>query len=311
MRFWFVITVLLCATGDALAEPQCTLTLDGHAVDRASHEPVVAATVSVGDSLLATTDEHGRFTLTGLCPGPVTIVVERGDYQRIQRTVEISSRSSIELEMTLAGEVIEIRERAPDPPELRATTTLEGAALERTRGQGLAAAMADVPGVTELRSATGMAKPIIRGQFGRRLLMLVDGVRHRAQEWGLEHAPEIDPFIADKIRVVRGAGGVRYGSDAIGGVILVDPPELRREPGYNGELHAIGTSNGAGGTVAGRLQSVFASLPSLGLQLEGSAKRLASARTPEYALQNTGLFEWNAGATIGYRAQTSEYKLSY
>jgi iron complex outermembrane recepter protein len=310
MRFLFVVILLLMRAGDALAEPECMSSLDGHAVDAASHEPVAAASVSVGDNLLATTDDNGRFTLTGLCEGEITIVIEREDYQRAERSVVIGQQRAIEVAMKLGGEVIEVRDRAPDPPEMRATATLSGEDLERTRGQGLAAAMSDVPGVTELRSASGMSKPIIRGQLGRRLLLLVDGVRHRAQEWGLEHAPEIDPFIADKIRVVRGAGGVRYGSDAIGGVVLVDPPELRREPGYNGEVHMIGTSNGRGGTVAGRLQNVFEQLPALSMQLEGSAKRLQAARTPRYALQNTGLFEWNAGTTVGYRVKASEYKLS-
>jgi iron complex outermembrane receptor protein len=91
----------------------------------------------------------------------------------------------------------------------------------------------------------------------------------------------------------------------------VDPPELRREPGYNGEAHLIGTSNGRGGTFAGRLQAVAEQLPALSMQLEGSIKRLAAPETPSYALDNAGLFEWNAGATAGYRATTSEYKLSY
>jgi iron complex outermembrane recepter protein len=312
MQSWFVVPIIVAiGGGDAFAQPPCTSTLDGHAVDVASHAPVVAATVSVGDRLLAITNEDGRFTLSELCPGPITVVLERDDYERTERTITIARHGSLEVEMRLAGEVIEIRDRAPEPPDMRATTTLAGEALERTRGQGLAAAMADVPGVAELRSATGMAKPIIRGQFGRRLLLLVDGVRHRAQEWGLDHAPEVDPFIADRIRVVRGAGGVRYGSDAIGGVVLVDPPQLRREPGYGGELHLIGMSNGLGGTAAGRLQGVHASAPALSLQVEGSAKRVQAARTPDYALQNTGLFEWNAGATVGYRGRTTEYKLSY
>jgi iron complex outermembrane receptor protein len=291
--------------------PPCTGAVDGHAVDAATHEPIVAATVRIGDNLVATTDDAGRFTLTAQCPGPVTIIVEREDYKPAQQTVEVTDHASVELRMTTSSEVIDIREKAPPPPEMRATAAISGAKLEKTRGKTFTDALAEVPGVTELRASTGVAKPIIRGQFGRRLLILVDDVRHRSQEWGLEHAPEIDPFIADKIRVVRGAGGVRYGSDAIGGVVLVDPPELRREPGYNGEAHLIGTSNGRGGTFAGRLQAVAEQFPALSMQLEGSVKRLAAPETPNYALDNAGLFEWNAGATVGYRASTSEYKLSY
>jgi iron complex outermembrane receptor protein len=300
-------------SGTSRAAPvsECKSTIDGHTVDAATHEPVVAASVRISDNLLATTDDAGRFSLSGLCPGDLTIVVDRPDYAPGQHTLTLAGNASLEIVMNLLGEVIEVREKAPPPPEMRSTAVISGAKLERNRGKAFSEALADVPGVSQLRSATGVAKPIIRGQFGRRLLILVDGVRHRSQEWGLDHAPEIDPFIADQIRVVRGPGGVRYGSDAIGGVVLVDPPALRREPGYNGEAHLIGTSNGRGGTFAGRLQTVFDDLPGLSMQLEGSVKRLAAAESPGYALDNAGLFDWSAGAIVGYRRKDSEYKLSY
>jgi len=315
LRFICAIFVI-ASSASVLAEPaatgkDCTGTLDGHVVDAATHEPVVAASVQRSDQLLAMSDEAGRFMLTNLCPGPLAIVIARDDYKPSARTVEISGHTALEVELTTSGEVIELRDKAPPPPEMRSTATISGAALEKSRGKAFTAALADVPGVSELRSATGVAKPIIRGQFGRRLLILVDDVRHRSQDWGLEHAPEIDPFIADKIRVVRGAGGVRYGSDAIGGVVLVDPPEMRRDVGYNGEVHAIGSSNGRGGALAGRLQNVFEGAPKLSTQLEGSIRKLAAPSTPDYPLDNAGLFEWNAGATVSYRRASGEYKLSY
>jgi iron complex outermembrane receptor protein len=309
---------MLSMAATAPAEPlepptseTCTGTVDGHAVDAATHEPVAGATVRSGDQLLGTTDEGGHFLLTGVCDGALSIIVEREDYKPGERTLTVKRHASLEIELVTSGEVIELRDKAPPPKDMRSTATIDGAALEKSRGKAFTAALAEVPGVTELRSATGVAKPIIRGQFGRRLLILVDNVRHRSQDWGLEHAPEIDPFVADQIRVVRGPGGVRYGSDAIGGVVLIDPPELRRDPGTGGEVHLIGSSNGRGGAVAGRVQSVLEAAPRLSLQLEGSARRLAAAETPNYALDNTGVFEWNAGATVGYRRKNGEYKLSY
>jgi iron complex outermembrane receptor protein len=268
--------------------------------------------VRVDGRVIGETDAAGRFTLRGLCPGNATLEIERIDCVPARRTITVPGTASLEIELALAGsELVEITGKAPPPPEMRAATVLSGQALERTRGRAFSDALAEVPGVSQLRSATGVAKPIIRGQFGRRLLLLVDSVRHRAQEWGLEHAPEIDPFIADRITVVRGAGGVRYGPDAIGGAVLVDPPELRREPGYAGEAHAIGASNGRGGTVAGRLLGATSRLRGFAWQLEGSAKRLAAAETPDYPLDNTGAFEWSAGATVGYTRGGSEHRLSY
>ena len=293
-------------------KPACNSTVDGHVVDRATHEVIPGATVRVNDRAVAETDGDGRFALRGQCPGALTVEVERADYLVGRRTLTLAATASLELELSaLETEVVVVEGKAPDPTDMRSTAVISGAALERTRGRALSDSLAEVPGVSQLRSANGMAKPIIRGQFGRRLLILVDRIRHRAQEWGLDHAPEIDPFVADKLTVVRGASGVRYGPDAIGGAVLVDPPELLREPGFAGEAHLIGMTNGRGGSFASRLQMASARVPGLAWQLEGSLKRLASPSTPDYALDNTGVDEWNVGATAGYRRRSAEYKLSY
>ncbi len=297
------------------APSPCRGTLDGHVIDDVSHEPLIEATVTVGTLAPRTTDATGHFLITGLCPGAVVVEAGRIDYISQTRTLTIgdgTSTSSLEMELRVANvETIEVKGHAPPPTDMRSTASISGAALEQTRGKALAEALADVPGVTLLRSGTGMAKPIVRGQFGRRLLLLVDGMRHRAQEWGLDHAPEIDPFIADKIEVVRGAAGVQYGPDAIGGAVLVSPPRLLTAPGYAGEAHLIGYNNGLGGVVAARLRAVPQALPKLAYMVEGSAKRLASPNTPDYPINNTGAAEWNLGATVGYRQARSTYELSY
>jgi len=296
-----------------LSGAACTATLDADVVDRDSHESIAGATVSAGDRLLAQTDEAGHFTLHKLCAGRLVIVIERADYVASERTLVIGTGPlSLEVELDpIEDEVILVEDKAPDAIEMRSATVLSGEALERTRGKGFAEALADVPGVSQLRSASGMGKPIIRGQFGRRLLMLVDGVRHRSQDWGLDHAPEIDPFVADKLTVVRGASGVRFGPDAIGGAVLAEPPALRRTPGLGGEVHLIGASNGRGGALATRLRGAPARMPGLAWEAIGSLKRLAAASTPDYALDNTGVAEWNLGATVGYRRRGTEVKLAY
>lgn len=297
------------------AAPPCTGSLDGHAVDASTHEAIAGALVRLDGETVAVTDEDGRFTLRELCFGPRTVALELEGYAPAERKLDVVGASSLELELSTAAaassEVIVVEDKAPAPTDMRATAVISGAALERTRGAALAETLAEVPGVTQLKSGSGMAKPIVRGQYGRRLLLLVDSVRHHSQEWGLDHAPEIDPFIADKLTVVRGASGVRYGPDAIGGAVLIDPPELLRRPGYEAEAHLIGMSNGRGGSLAARLRQAPVQLPGLSWMVQGSFKRLAAPSTPDYALDNTGVMEANVGATVGYRRGIGDYKLSY
>lgn len=171
--------------------------------------------------------------------------------------------------------------------------------LERKAGQGLAEAIAGVPGVTVGRGTAGAGKPIVRGHVERRLLVLFDGVRHASQNWGVDHATEIDPFAAGAITVVRGASGVRHGPDAIGGVVLVEPPPLRDRVGVGGKALMAGASNGLSSSAALRLDGVAAKWPAMSGRVEGNVTRAASMHTPDYVLGNTARTLWNAGATLG------------
>jgi iron complex outermembrane receptor protein len=306
--------MLAGAPARAGADPACTATLDIDVVSASSHEPVPGAIVRLSSGEAALTDEKGHAAFSGLCPGSIEIQVEASEHREIRQRLELAAAEQREIVLpgaAPAGEVIVIQERAPEPEAMGSTAVVDGKALARSRGRPLTEALAEVPGVAPLRTGSGVAKPVVRGQYGRRLQLVVDGVRHRAQDWGLDHAPELDPFVAARIKVVRGASGVRYGPDAIGGAVVVDPPEPRRRPGVRGELHAVGFSNGVGGSLASRLQGLFSELPSTSFQLEGSLRRSAASETPDYALDNTGAGEWALGATVAQRAGDDDYELSF
>lgn len=293
----------------------CEVSIDGHAVDIVTHEAVFGATVSVNGVVLGETDHDGRFVLKQPCGSTVTLDLESADFRTATHTLilpESPGTTSLELELAAqAMEVIVVAGRATPVINMRSTAVISGKALEQTRGKALADVVATVPGVAKLQSASGMAKPVVRGQFGRRLQLVVNGIRHRAQEWGLDHTPEIDPFSAGQISVVRGAAAVQYGPDAIGGAITVDPPDMLTAPGHDGELHLVGTSNGLGGSFAARLRGVPALATKLAWTVEASTNRTASPRTPDYALNNTARAEWNAGGRLNYKFDASDVQLSF
>ena len=186
-----------------------------------------------------------------------------------------------------------------DQADTRTRKTLNEEELERSMGDDLATTISQIAGVRMAGGSSDASKPIIRGQQERRLLILNSGVRHESQKWGPDHATEIDPFTAGSISVVRGAAGARYGPDAIGGVILVEPPAMRFEQGTNGKVRSSYNTNGRRGYGAFRVDSGFNN--GVSARLEGNLGYGASLEAPTYILGNTASNIWNLGSTIAYK----------
>jgi iron complex outermembrane recepter protein len=87
-------------------------------------------------------------------------------------------------------------------------------------GASIADALAEVPGIAATGFAAGASRPIIRGMDATRVRILEDGTSSSdVSDIGPDHGIPIDPLAARSIEVVRGAGTLRYGSQAIGGVV--------------------------------------------------------------------------------------------
>ena len=109
---------------------------------------------------------------------------------------------------------------------------IDGAVKRRTQTASLGASLDRLAGVSNIGTGSQVGKPVIRGLSGNRIRVLKDGIGVNFQQFGVRHPPNIDPFLSDRIEVVRGASSVLYGSDAIGGAINVIPvPIPFAEPG--------------------------------------------------------------------------------
>jgi iron complex outermembrane receptor protein len=87
-------------------------------------------------------------------------------------------------------------------------------------GANLADALANVPGVTGTNMAVGASRPVIRGFDASRVRILESGIgSFDVSDVGPDHGVPIDPLSAQRIEIVRGAATLRYGSQAIGGVV--------------------------------------------------------------------------------------------
>ncbi|MGE0765109.1 MAG: TonB-dependent receptor [Hyphomicrobiaceae bacterium] len=117
-------------------------------------------------------------------------------------------------------------------------------------GPTIADTLAGQPGITNSSFSPGSNRPVIRG---------LDTYRVRVQENGIgsadvsalseDHGVPIDPFAAERVEIVRGPATLRYGSQAIGGVVAVENnriPMFIPPRGYSAELKG-GASSGSPG----------------------------------------------------------------
>ena len=94
--------------------------------------------------------------------------------------------------------------------------------IRRAGGASIADSLQNVPGISSSGFAQGASRPIIRGMDSNRVRLLEDGTSiSDVSDIGPDHGTPIDPLSARSIEVVRGAATLRYGSQAIGGVINV------------------------------------------------------------------------------------------
>ena len=92
----------------------------------------------------------------------------------------------------------------------------------------------DIAGVFVQETNDGGGAPIIRGLVGNQILLLVDGIRLNNSTYRLgpnQYLNTIDLNQIERIEVVRGAGSVLYGSDALGGVVNIITRAAGRKDG--------------------------------------------------------------------------------
>jgi iron complex outermembrane recepter protein len=317
--------LLLLVAGPVLAQGQlftdgddpdqdCGLTLSGKVLDHDSREPLIGATIYIEELQRGTlSDEYGNYHFHHLCRGSYTLKVTYIGYVPERPSLRLTASAVRNLTMHIDARQLSVVEITGNrlTEEAQSTSSISGRELEVTRGLSLGESMKNITGLTTIQTGPTISKPVIHGLHSNRILMLNNGVRHEGQQWGAEHAPEIDPYVASEIKVVKGAAGVRYGADAIGGVVIVEPKPLRDSAGVGGELNLLGTTNNRQGAVSATVDGNSAKLPPLSWRLQGTLKRAGNARAADYYLQNTGFREMNFSGAVAYQQKDYGVEVFY
>lgn len=199
------------------------------------------------------------------------------------------------------GEVVVTASPLGGDPDRFATIaeTVNADQIAAAGGGNLADSLRDVPGVSGTSFAAGASRPVIRGMDANRVKVLEDGLSSSdVSDIGPDHGVPIDPLATDRIEVVRGAATLRYGSQAIGGVVnaLDDRiPDRLPDHALEGQGLAAWNSNGDNGEAAAHLDG---KVGDFAFHADGFGRRASDYDTP-LGVQGNSFFRGGGGALGG------------
>ena len=273
----------------SLIGQNCEITLNGVIVDIHDQAPLEYATLYIKEIETGmVTDSLGRFQFENLCPDKYHITVSHLGCQTLSYFLDIQKDTLISFTLEHHDELLdEVVIKGQDTKSKTGMhkVILAKSMMEEMQGKTLSEMMASIPGVSMLRSGPNLVKPIINGLYGQRIAIYNQGVPQEGQQWGNDHAPEIDPNTGDKISIYKGANAVRFGLNALGGMITIEADDLKYDPHWHGDVKFSGQTNG-------RVMSINTTL--LKSTRLGNSKWTATytkggdRQTPSYYLTNTG-----------------------
>jgi iron complex outermembrane receptor protein len=184
--------------------------------------------------------------------------------------------------------------------------------IERNTPKTLGEALADKPGVSASSFAPGASRPVIRGLDSVRVRVQENGIgAHDVSELGDDHGVAIDPMSADQIEVVRGPATLRYGAQAIGGVVNVSNnriPTFIPVSGYSGNITGSLANIDKARALAAAINT---GVGPIALHADGFVRRSDDYGTPAGVQANSAFFSQGGSVGSSYLFDQGFFGVSY
>src|SRR5690554_366494 len=311
------LTMLFMTVGLFYAFSQ-NYSLGGFIHDSENGTYLAASTVSLhpGDRHIQS-DTNGFFSFEGLNASNYMLTIRFIGYNDLSIPIALSRDTLVHVHLHPAPLLLqEVRIEAERGGFNGAATSLPVIEigknyLLKNNSTNFIQTLSSIAGISSMDIGAGFSKPVIRG-FGFNRVAVVDkGVVQQNQQWGADHGLDIDQFDVDGVRVHKGPMSLFYGSDAIGGVIEILPPNITDSDMVWGDATLIAKSNndllGASVVASIKKGNLFvrtrATVQSYGdYRVPADTIEYLTWRLPVYSgrMKNTAGREYNMALSVNY-----------
>jgi iron complex outermembrane receptor protein len=304
MHKLFFAFILLCAC-PSLAQ----LTITGKVLDN-NVLPLEGCHVHIG-SKSTETDAKGNYKISKLSKGKLNIVVTFIGFKSIDTIVQVNNNGVFDFKLTPKTESLEevqVKHKGNSYNHSVLEQKIKLNIIERMSNQSLGTVLKELSGVSVLKTGATIVKPVLQGLHSSRVPIFTNNVKLEDQQWGIEHAPNFDVNAAGKITVIKGASGLQYSGDAIGGLVIIEPYSVNKDTLFGKSIITL-ESNGRGGTLSSSLHK--GNFCDWSWNTQGSFKYLGDRQSPVYTLSNTGNREVNFSGDVKYIGKKYDFSGYY
>jgi len=307
-----LIFILLLAVNTAVFGQ---IHLSGSLMDSETSMPIVGATVYIPKLEKGTvTDLDGKFRFSGLAEGTYDLVISSLGYS--STTIKVEVPSETDLKVLLNPTAIEMEEIIISTPfhQLQSENVMkvERATMKdlaRKGGLHLADGITEIAGVQSITTGSGVGKPVIRGLSSNRVLVYTQGIRLENQQFGGEHGLGVSGSGIESVEVIKGPASLLYGSDALGGVLYLNPEKYAVADSTEVDAKAAYFSNTLGTELNAGIKT---SLEKFKFLVRGNYAIHSDYETGDgERVTNSRFLESDLKAGVGFRDQNYKGDLRY
>jgi iron complex outermembrane receptor protein len=258
-------------------------------------------------------DENGNFILTSLPDGQFKIIISFVGFETY--AINISIPSDSKLKVVLQPSAIEMEEIILSTPfhKLQSDNVMkvEQQKVSQLKTNGaitLAQGITQIPGVESLTTGSGIGKPVIRGLSSNRVLVYTQGIRLENQQFGDEHGIGLSDSGIESVEVIKGPASLLYGSDALGGVLYLNPERFALQNETDADLNFDYLTNTQGINTNFGVKS---STNHLRFILRGGLSQHSDYNTRDFRVTNSRFKETDIKGAIGYQKNNFLTELRY